>query len=260
MSIVSDLIGGAIGSSAAHHAADVQSASSRQALSNLQGQQENAQNFQNGVWQGTQQNYQPYLGLGNQAAGNLLGQTTAPGQGLLQAYGSFQAPTMQDAENDPGYQFALQQGTRAINQNAAANGTLMSGNTGTALQQYGQGLAGQAYNDVYNRALNTYNTNQQNFNQNQSNQFNRLAALAGLGQSSASQLGGLGQSAANTNANIDLTSGQQQAQQINNVGAARASGIVGGANAWQGALSGLGGAAQGIGAAASGDLPWWAAL
>jgi len=47
----------------------------------------------------------------------------------------------------PGYQFQLQQGSKAIDQNAAARGMLASGATGQALEQYGQGLAGSYLNN-----------------------------------------------------------------------------------------------------------------
>ncbi len=56
--------------------------------------------------------------------------------------------------NLPGYQFQLQQGTQALNRQAAANGLLNSGNTGIALQTYGQGQASSYYNQ-YMQMLNS---------------------------------------------------------------------------------------------------------
>jgi hypothetical protein len=47
----------------------------------------------------------------------------------------------------PGYQFQQQQGQASVNAGAAANGTLNSGNQALALQQQGQGLASQNYNN-----------------------------------------------------------------------------------------------------------------
>lgn len=47
--------------------------------------------------------------------------------------------------NTPGYQFQMNQGTQAIDRNAAANGQLGSGNQGAALASFGQGLAGNEY-------------------------------------------------------------------------------------------------------------------
>lgn len=48
-----------------------------------------------------------------------------------------------DITQDPGYQFALQQGTNAINVGDAAQGTLHSGNRLAELERYGTGLAAQ---------------------------------------------------------------------------------------------------------------------
>ncbi len=45
----------------------------------------------------------------------------------------------------PGYQFQMEQGTKAIERTAAAKGNLLSGNTLTAATNYGQGLAQNFY-------------------------------------------------------------------------------------------------------------------
>ena len=63
--------------------------------------------------------------------------------------GNFQAPTLQQAENTPGYQFALQQGQNALQASAAANGSLLTGGTLNALDSYSQGLADTNYNNIY---------------------------------------------------------------------------------------------------------------
>jgi hypothetical protein len=155
----------------------------------------------------------------------------------------FQAPTDVTEQNDPGYQFRLQQGQQALERSAAARGGLLSGGTGKALQQYGQDYASNEYGNVYNRALGQYQQNYNIFQQNQANQFNRLAALSGVGQTAAGQLSSAGQSYANTNANLLGNIGQQVGSNINNAGAARASGYVGMANA----LGGLGNTLSTIG-------------
>lgn len=181
----------------------------------------------------------------NQAAAS-GGATPSPfGNSYLQPFSNwnqtFQAPTALTEQNDPGYQARLALGQQAIQNSAAAKGGLLSGNTAQALDQFGQDYASNEYGNVYNRALNTYSTNYNQFQQQQATQFNRLAALAGMGQVSAGQLSGANTSAANNLANTLLTSGGQIGQNINNAGAARASGIVGGANALGGAFSGIGG-------------------
>lgn len=160
---------------------------------------------------------------------------------LLSPYpgGQFQAPTNVTEQNDPGFQFRLDQGQKLLENSAASRGDLLSGATAKGLIDYGQGAASAEYGNVYNRALSTYDTNYNAFEQNQTNTYNRLAALAGIGQTSTQQLGQAGQSAANNISNTLLTSGQQIGNNINNAGAARASGYVGSANAWTGALNNL---------------------
>jgi hypothetical protein len=71
----------------------------------------------------------------------------------------------------PGYQFSLDQGNRALNAGAAARGMTYSGAQGKALQRYGQDYASTKLNDS----------------------FNRLSSLAGAGQPGTSQIGQAGQ-------------------------------------------------------------------
>lgn len=71
----------------------------------------------------------------------------------------FQAPTMADAEANPGYQFALQQGSQAIMGNAAAAGLAKSGGTLKNLMAYGQQMGQQNYGQVYDRAAGQYAQN-----------------------------------------------------------------------------------------------------
>lgn len=152
----------------------------------------------------------------------------------------FVAPTNVTEQNDPGYQFRLQQGQQAIERSAAARGGLLSGGTAKAQQRYGQDYASNEYGNVYNRAFNDYANQYNVFQNNQTNQYNRLASMSGVGQTAANQLNMLGQNYANNSSNILMNSAAQQGQQANNAAAARASGYIGGANAWGGALSGIG--------------------
>lgn len=68
----------------------------------------------------------------------------------------FTAPTGVDEQNDPGYQFRLNQGNQALNRSAASKGTLLSGGTQKALARYNQDYASNEFQGVYNRALSTY--------------------------------------------------------------------------------------------------------
>lgn len=150
----------------------------------------------------------------------------------------FQSPTAVTEQNDPGYQFRLAQGQQALQNSAAARGGLLSGGTAKALTDYNQNAASGEYGNVYNRALQNYNTNYNTFTNDQTNLFNRLMALQSGGQVSANNLSASGITAANNAANIGLTSAGQIGQQINNAGAATASGYVGSGNAITGAING----------------------
>jgi len=221
MGIIGSIVGGIMGSNAANDASNAEQQGAHNAQNLELQNQQNAQNFQNGVWSGTQTAEQPYQTLGSTSANHL--------NDLLKQ--GFQAPTLSDVENTPGYKFRLGQGTQAIDENAAANGTLMSGNTGKALQDYGQGLAQSTYQQDYQNAFSTYMTNYQS-----------LMGGTNTGLTSTGQLGQFGQDAAHNMTNIDLTGGQQQAQQINNAAAARASGYLGSNQAMQGMIGGITGA------------------
>lgn len=228
MSFVSSIVGGILGSNAAGDASSQLQRGAQQARGVISQGQNNASNFLTNEFGNTTSNFNPYLSLGSTSANNL--------QGLLS--NGFQAPTLQQAENTPGYQFNLQQGTNAILNNASATGNLMSGTTGTALEQYGQGLAQNTYQQAYNNALSGYNAN--------------LTGLLGgtqIGQGSTSTLGMLGNQAAGINSNIQLGGSEAQAQQINNAASAAAYGTLGQANGWANAAGGMIG---GLGALAGG--------
>lgn len=94
--------------------------------------------------------------------------------------------TMSDFTADPGYQFRMAEGTKALERSAAAGGGINSGRTMKALTRFGQDLASQEYGNAYNR-----------FNTDQDKRFNKLSSLAGIGQSATSQLGQAGQNYAN---------------------------------------------------------------
>jgi hypothetical protein len=218
MSFVGSLVSGIMGSNASQNAANVESQGAQQAQAlELQNQQA-AQTSQANATSANVAAEQPYQQLGQTSAGNL-------NQLLSQG---FTAPTLQQAEQTPGYQFQLQSGTNAINENAAANGTLMSGNTGKALEQYGQNLGQSAYQQTYQNALNQYMANYQS-----------LMGGTNAGLSSTATMGQLGQSGAQNLSYVDLTGAQQQAEQLNNAAAARAGGILGSNQAWQTAIGGM---------------------
>ena len=113
-------------------------------------------------------------------------------------------------QQSPGYQFAFQEGANAIDRAASARGMLNSGARLRELTRFGQGMANQEFG----------------------NYMNRLASLAGIGQSADAapaarrRAAQLGANAAAGAANATMAGGQAQAQ-----------GITGGANAMFGGLN-----------------------
>lgn len=222
MGFVSNIVGGILGAHAANKAADAGVKGAQQAQALEKQNQDDALAAQKTALGNVTAAEQPYQSLGSTSANHL--------SDLLSK--GFTAPTLADAEATPGFQFRLKEGTDAISRNAAATGTLMTGNTGKALTDYGQNLAESTYNDDYNRALQTYTAN-----------VNPLLQGTQLGLSSTGQLTGANLDVAGNTAHIDMTEGEQQAQQINNAAAARASGYLGAAKGYGQLASGIVGAA-----------------
>ncbi len=110
--------------------------------------------------------------------------------------------------NDPGYQFRLDEGNKAITNSAAARGMGNSGRTMKELTRFGQQHASNEY----------------------SNAYNRLASIAGIGQTANAQAGQNNSNYAN-----------QTGQNYSNIGNAQAAGQIGQANAVN---SGIGNAAN----------------
>lgn len=216
--IGSSIAGGVMQGDAAQTAAQQQEQKALQAQQLEQRNQQAGIDFQNKEWTGQQAAEQPYQALGSTSANAYADLINNP----------FTAPTLAQAEQTPGYQFNLQTGTQAIDEQAAATGNLNSGNTGVALQKYGQGLATTTYQQAYQNALNAHMANLQ-------------AAMGGVnaGLTSTGQLGQFGQAAANNMSNLYLTGGAQQASQLNNQGAAAAAGTIGQANAYANMFNGI---------------------
>ena len=72
----------------------------------------------------------------------------------------FKGPTAADMLSDPSYQFRFDQGLNAVRADKAARGVLNGGGTARALLNYGQDAASQEYKNVWDRSINTYDTNE----------------------------------------------------------------------------------------------------
>lgn len=117
--------------------------------------------------------------------------------------------TADDFQADPGYQFRMTEGQKAIERSAAARGGRLGGSTLKALTRYGQDTASNEYQNAYSRFTNDQNT-----------RFNRLAALAGIGQTATGQMSQSNQNYAN-NVNQNMM-GAANAQAAGTVGTANA--------------------------------------
>jgi hypothetical protein len=181
-----------LSSNAAGEAADTQAASADRAAA-----------LQNEQFRQTREDQMPFLQAGVRALGKLEGAADYTPFGMDQ----FKA--------DPGYAFRLSEGQKALERSAAARGGLISGGTLKAATRYGQEAGSQEYTNAFNR----YQAERQA-------RLGPLQSLAGVGQTTANQLGAFGAANAANVGNL-MTSGA----------AAQAAGQVGQANAFNQGVS-----------------------
>jgi hypothetical protein len=220
-------IGGSAIAGAAISAGGAEAAAGQQA-----GAAEQAQQISENEFQTINAQESPYLSAGygatsqlNYLLGNGPPGTTGPTGTTASSstgggYGSLISPfTAQNFQQmSPAYQFQLQQGQQGVlNTDSSSQGAL-SGAALKDLTSYNQNMA----NTSFNNAFNQYQTQQSNI-------YSRLAGIANLGQSAASQQAQSGTALAG-----------QAAQSATNVGTALAGGTVGATNALGGGVSNLG--------------------
>jgi hypothetical protein len=160
----------------------------------------------------------PYRNAGASATGRLSDLLGTSGNPLAAGYGSLTTPfTAKDylANQDPGYQFQLDQGTKALQNSQAAGGGVLSGAALKDLIGFNQGTAATGYQNAWNR-----------WNAQQTNTVNRLGSLAQLGQAASTNSATGASNFANGIANTITSSGNAQA-----------AGAVGTANAISGGLN-----------------------
>lgn len=136
----------------------------------------------------TRSDLMPFFQGGQSAFSNL---TNLLGQGGPQASQNM----LEGLQNYPGYQFALDQGTQALDRSAAARGTLLSGGQLKDLTAYGQGMGSQLFGNYFNQNL-------------QASQ---------LGENAAAQTGNAGGAAASGAASSQLAGGTAAASGISGI-------------------------------------------
>lgn len=172
------VIGAVASSSSASKAAKAQDRASDAAIG------ENARQYDQ-----TRADHLPYLEAGKTALGTLARENDTP-------------LDLSRLQMDPGYEFARQQGQQGIDRQTAASGGRISGAALKAASQYNNNFATNGYSAAYGRA-----------NQARTDRLNRLAALAGVGQTATNNIGALGAQTAANNSQILQNQG-------NNAGAA----------------------------------------
>jgi len=157
----------------------------------------------------TNENLRPYREQGQVSLKDLIARMPE----LTKAY------TAEDFNQgiDPGYQFRLAQGQKALENQYNRGGGLVSGNVMQGMQDYTQGQASQEFANAFGR-----NTT------NQTNIFNRLKGIADMG---------LG--AAGTTANAATSAGQTIGSAQIGAANAEAAGQVGQAKAYGNTLQGM---------------------
>lgn len=189
---------------------------------------ENAAEMQQETANMTREDLAAYRGLGKQAINPLwaaMGYTKGPnGQMVVNPNAALQQKFNFDPsqlENTPGYQFALQQGLKGVQNQMANRGLGLSGAQLKGATGFATGLADQTYGQQYDRALSQFNTNYQVA----ANNVNNLQNLVNTGQNSAAQTGQLNQNAANNAGNYLTQAGNAQASGLIGVGNAANQGI-----------------------------------
>ena len=184
----------------------------------------------------------PYIG---QAAGYIGQQAGAVGQAAQNLPGQM---TQAQLEATPGYQFNLSQGLKSVQSANAAKGLGVSGAALKGAATYATGLADSTYQNQFNNAqqrfadylnvgagygnaatgagnlgANTLNLNTAQ-QANLSNQFARYNSIATIGEAAAAGLGAQGTQAASNQGNYINAAGIDQAQGLQGVSNALASG------------------------------------
>jgi hypothetical protein len=200
------LVSGVLGADAATSAADTQAAAGRASIEEQRRQYDT-----------TRADLAPYRQLGTDVL-----PTLRSALGLDGGTGTLTKPFSFDVTQDPGYQFRLGEGTKAIENSGAARGMQLSGATLKELLKYGQDYASGEFNQAFQRDQAT-----------KAQLFGILSGTAGMGQGAT---------------NTQVQAGQASAANIGNtltgIGNVQAAGQIGSTNAVTGALTGAGNTAM----------------
>lgn len=178
------VVGGVASSYSAGKAADAQKSAAQ-----------SAQDTQLQMYNQTRADQAPYRDAGYSALSQLSAGTAAGGQFTH----TFDANDLK-TNLAPNYNFMLNQGLGAVNNQASVGGGLVGGNALKGINDYAENYASNGYQQAFD-----------NYNTNQTNIYNRLSNIAGLGQTSNGQTAAAGTAAAGNIGSAQLASGAAQA-------------------------------------------------
>jgi hypothetical protein len=184
------VVGGVLQSNAAGRAASKQAAASAASDAN-----------QRAMFDQTRADNMPALDARNASLDKMRMLLGIGGDKTASGYGSLGgAINPGDVTQEAGYQFGMDQGMRALNNQLRARGLSGGGTMLKAGTRYAQDYAGTKYNDAFNREV-----------ANRSAQLNPLQSLIGASQTGASTVAQAGQNYANSVSNNATSLGNAQA-------------------------------------------------
>ena len=212
----SALVGGYVASKGQQQAADTQANAARESGAISKDVADRQLALQTRQYEEGVQRQQPFLTAGTNALARMqAGEFAQPGafnanDPRYAQPGAFSFGA-NDFQADPGSAFRLSEGQRALERTAAARGGLISGTALKAASRYSGDLASQEYQNAYQRALTGYGTQVDRSNTafsrgltgynadvaRSDTGYNRLAGMAGVGQTTTQQLNTAGQTMAN---------------------------------------------------------------
>jgi hypothetical protein len=179
MPFIGNIVSGLVQANATKHAASTQAQAAAEA---------NA--LQKYMYETTRADYAPWRAAGENALNKLTG--------LLNS-GQLTSRFSGKLDNEPGYQFALKEGQRAIDNSASARGGI-----GGAALKAGARFAEDNANKFYNDAFNRYQTENMNT-------YNMLGGVAGVGERANAANAAAGANYANQAGNNIIGNGNAQA-------------------------------------------------
>ena len=145
--------------------------------------------FQKWVWGEQKELSQPYADAGERALGDYESQVSQP-------------YTMDDLYLDPGYQFGLNEGTKARENSASARGMQLSGRQQKDLTRFGTDYASTKFNEAFNRRQTGLDNLYRMINSGQAAAAGQAAQGGQMGNQVSSSINTAGTAASNAAMNI----------------------------------------------------------